>query len=586
MTDIIHDDSCTDVVHLESSRENNDQQHTGKIIVRLKQQPLNEVSVMTTTRGNNNQQHNGKITVRLKQQPLNEVSTITTICENNDQQHNGKIIIRLKQQPLNEVSAITTTHDKLLLLTTEMNDNDISLSISNKHNKKMNYYNSQKLHDRLYGKTTIKENHNYFTPCLDFMGIRGYIRVYGKSERAIKLSYAISHKILIEDIPKYDANENKLYVCHGHGCTPNCIEPSHISLSTRYDDVYNANLQDKLYEKTISRVNPNYVKPCLEFIGLIDKSGYGMITAYGKLERAHRVSYALYHNISVKQIPTINECGQILEICHGNKCSRCCIEPTHLSLKTHYCNMYEDKLRDGTLLRGNNHPNSKISEELAQQIKLSKYNGTQKERAMKFGVPEHIIHNIDQGKSWAFMNNIDECAVNNMLHNQINHIHKNKNEELSSVECINALKILREKSADSINIHHKVTTPCHLFQGYLNDDGYGQISFAGIRYMAHILAYKARHHIKCMDITMKVCHMCDTKQCCNPEHLILKDRRHNSLDMLDYSKQVKLIPEKVLEIKRLLNVGNMTNKQISEQFHVSVSTISGIKMGRTWTHVN
>ena len=48
----------------------------------------------------------------------------------------------------------------------------------------------------------------------------------------------------------------------------------------------------------------------------------------------------------------------------------------------------------------------------------------------------------------------------------------------------------------------------------------------------------------------------------------------------------KLKPEQVIEIKRLLATGNLTHKEIATQFGVARSTITEIRSGRRWKHLN
>ena len=38
--------------------------------------------------------------------------------------------------------------------------------------KKVDYYKSEKIYNRLYGKTIEKENENYEKPCLEFTGYK------------------------------------------------------------------------------------------------------------------------------------------------------------------------------------------------------------------------------------------------------------------------------------------------------------------------------------------------------------------------------------------------------------------------------
>lgn len=83
-----------------------------------------------------------------------------------------------------------------------------------------------------------------------------------------------------------------------------------------------------------------------------------------------------------------------------------------------------------------------------------------------------------------------------------------------------------------------------------------------------------------------VCHLCDTKRCCNPEHLEFDTRRQNALDCLPYRKSCKFNEVLIREIKTLLKAEPaLTHSQVASQYHVARSTISAIKSGDIWSHV-
>lgn len=124
----------------------------------------------------------------------------------------------------------------------------------------------------------------------------------------------------------------------------------------------------RLLSKAIPVENHNYVKPCLQFTGCT-RGGYGRISVKSKLYDAHRVSYAIDKGILVKDIPLRDDNGNILQVCHGKQCTRLCIEPTHLELKTNSENIYDDRHRDKTIPKGEAHPKASITEALALQIK-------------------------------------------------------------------------------------------------------------------------------------------------------------------------------------------------------------------------
>jgi hypothetical protein len=461
--------------------------------------------------------------------------------------------------------------------------------------EKLKYYSF--LAKRLYDKVNIINNTNYEKPCLEFTGSKSYnngiINVNGVYKPAQYVSYALSKNIFIEDIPLKNEKGEFLHIYKGYHCCNNlCIEPSHLNLLTKNEynslfeieksktnkEVYykNFKLKERVYKNTTSVKNENYETPCV-----LNK--IKQIYVYDKMEFTYRISFAIYNNIYVENIPKTNEKGEILELCHGHDCPKECIEPTHLSLKTKYQNNYEDKIRDSTINRGENHYNNKISEELATQIKHSKGDGTIEERSIKFSVSSYIINCIDNNNAWAHIPNKDGIIVESSRREKSREIRKKSNEtEFTEEDFNNALEVLNKRSVESDNIEPTVKSKCLLFIGCLGQDGYGKITFKNIDYRTHILAWEAKNKEK---TNMLVRHICNIRNCCNPDHLIIGTRRENSLDFLSYSKQVKLKEAEVKEIKKLFINSNLSNKEISKIYKVSDNTISRIRNGHTWSHI-
>jgi hypothetical protein len=348
---------------------------------------------------------------------------------------------------------------------------------------------------------------------------------------------------------------------------------------------YKENLPKRLYGSCTTKENKKYNKPCL-LLG--DTNERQKCSVNGKNFLAHRVSYALYNNIFIEDIPTKNEIGEALEICHGHNCPKNCIEPTHLSLKTKKENNYDDKIRDINTNRGEKHYKSKITEELAKQIKHSKGNGmTRPERAEFFKVSISIIQDIDYNFTWAYIpdkdGNIEENTVNNRVKERMT---KNKQKELSEKDYEECLRKLKDKS-DIVQAGYN--TPCWLYKEYKNKYGYGVFKCKGIQKSAHIFAYESYIRKK-RDTTgdkKLVCHKCNNKSCCNPEHLYLGTAKENIIDSIKVGrKKDKLNEEKVREIKKLLKEKKLTQKEISEKYKVADGMISQINSGKVWGWVN
>lgn len=72
---------------------------------------------------------------------------------------------------------------------------------------------------------------------------------------------------------------------------------------------------------------------------------------------------------------------------------------------------------------------------------------------------------------------------------------------------------------------------CWLYQGYLHTRGYGQDAYRGKSVKVHRKTYELIHGVT-LTRDQYVCHSCDVKRCCNPDHLWLGDTSSNMLDFV------------------------------------------------------
>ncbi|MEW6626581.1 MAG: HNH endonuclease signature motif containing protein [Pseudomonadota bacterium] len=128
---------------------------------------------------------------------------------------------------------------------------------------------------------------------------------------------------------------------------------------------------------------------------------------------------------------------------------------------------------------------------------------------------------------------------------------------------------------------------CREWQGYRLANGYGQVKRAGRSYQAHRYAWEEMNGP--IPLGMIICHRCDNRACCNPDHLWLGTNKQNSEDMVrkwrapngERGGQAKLSNDQVKAIRE----DTRTTKEIAADYNVHWSSIAGIKAGKTWRHI-
>jgi hypothetical protein len=130
------------------------------------------------------------------------------------------------------------------------------------------------------------------------------------------------------------------------------------------------------------------------------------ISYFGIFEYVHRASYMAHHKIkSIEQEKMVrHKC--LYKHCINNEC---------LELGTAQDNA-NDRKRDNTNQKGEQHHSAKITQEIATQIKQTKGIGTRQQRSEFFKVSTGIISNIDNHKTWTHVKDaeIDDEVINKL----------------------------------------------------------------------------------------------------------------------------------------------------------------------------
>ena len=134
----------------------------------------------------------------------------------------------------------------------------------------------------------------------------------------------------------------------------------------------------------------------------------------------------------------------------------------------------------------------------------------------------------------------------------------------------------------------KTENSCWEWQGTCNR-GYGHLRFNGRRIYAHRLAWEQTFGP--IPPGLMVCHACDNRKCCNPDHLMLGTPAANSIDMVakgrsarpagESNAQARLTRPQVVAIKE----DGRSSAVIAAELGVARSTVAMIKTGRNWAHV-
>jgi len=128
---------------------------------------------------------------------------------------------------------------------------------------------------------------------------------------------------------------------------------------------------------------------------------------------------------------------------------------------------------------------------------------------------------------------------------------------------------------------------CRIWTGYGTADGYGRMRVNGSMVMVHRIAYELA--FGGIPTGLMVCHRCDVRSCCNPEHLFLGTNAENMRDMVAKNRQssgkhrpdAKLDEGKVTRMRSQRAKGQ-TIRSLAAEFGVKKSTVEQVVNFKRW----
>jgi hypothetical protein len=145
-----------------------------------------------------------------------------------------------------------------------------------------------------------------------------------------------------------------------------------------------------------------------------------------------------------------------------------------------------------------------------------------------------------------------------------------------------------------------VANGCHEWQGSILSSGYGQVKWHGKNVLAHRLSAYFHGLLPTIEKSTAgaqyqlICHKCDNKKCCNPEHLYLGSGADNRADAIARNRiggvagslhhAARLTEVKVVKIRELADSGVVV-ADLARKFLASPRNIRKILSGARWKHV-
>lgn len=136
----------------------------------------------------------------------------------------------------------------------------------------------------------------------------------------------------------------------------------------------------------------------------------------------------------------------------------------------------------------------------------------------------------------------------------------------------------------------RLSNDCLIWQGAHSAAGYGNVRVDGRVQAVHKVVYLASYGMTSTDTL--VCHSCDVRDCCEPEHLFLGTYSDNTRDAIEKGR-VQIVSQEYNLAKRVLTeeqvreirLDSLGDRSLAKRYGVGRSTIRRIRIGETYKEV-
>ncbi|AYV83804.1 MAG: hypothetical protein Hyperionvirus12_1, partial [Hyperionvirus sp.] len=184
------------------------------------------------------------------------------------------------------------------------------------------------------------------------------------------------------------------------------------------------------------------------------------------------------------------------------------------------------------------------------------------------------IEAIDDGRTWSHLTGLNKKTSKKQI-----------KRTLDQQFIDDYYEEMKDKVIDNI----KIEDDHWLWELRINPGGYGETKFLGIGMLAHRLSFMAFNQ-KFIPTDLLMRHMCNRKDCVNPDHLATGDAKQNSADRIISgtalfgekcpSAKITASTAKMIFISQILG---LQTKIRSELFNASCGIVSYIDHLKSWT---